>query len=94
MTDSSGQPVDGNGVAIDRRRPGRREVNPVLIPLLRRPAGDGSLPDADLSWHLQDGPAVRAGQDPLAAMRGVGMGVLLSAPFWGAVAMLSLALRR
>ena len=94
MPDTKGQPTDRNGVAIERRRPGRRDINPALIPLLRRPVGDGMLPEDDAAWHLQTIPALKPGQDAIAAARGVAMGLILSAPLWGALAMVSAALRR
>ena len=94
MPDREGQPTDANGVAIERRRPGRRDVHPALIPLLRRPAGDGTLVEGESAWHLEALPALKAGQDALGTARGVAMGLVLSAPLWGAMAMISLALRR
>ncbi len=94
MPDMKGQPIDRNGVAIERRRPHRREVHPALVPLLRHPVGDSMLPEDDAAWHLQTIPALKPGQDAIATARGVAMGLLLSAPLWGAVAMLSAALRR
>ena len=94
MPDTNGQPVDSSGVAIERRRPGRRDVVPALIPLLRRPAGDGTLADSESPWRLETLPALKAGQDALAAMRGVAMGLMLSAPLWGAMAVVGFAFRR
>ena len=92
MPDTNGQPVDQNGLAIERRRPGRREVDPVLIPLLRRPAGDGRLREDDVALRTAE-PALSPGRDPLGAARGVAMSLMISLPFWGLVEMVNLALR-
>ena len=93
MPDNNGQPVDSNGLGIERRRPGRRDVNPVLIPLLRKPAGDGILPNDGLR-RSEALPALKIGQDALDAARGMAMGLVLSAPLWGAMAAIGLVLRR
>ena len=94
MPDKDGKPVDSSGLAADRRRRGRRDLHPSLIPLLRRPTGDGVALDGEPAWQLDSLPALAGGGDALAAARGMAMGLVLSAPLWGAVAMLSLALRR
>ena len=62
-------------VANDRRRPGRREVPPVLIRLLRSPSG-GDLLDV--------GPDSLASEqdDDLAPARGLIIGVILSSALW------------
>ncbi len=93
MSRTDGNPVDGRGVAVERRRPGRREVSPGLIPLLRNPAGDGTVPGGGLP-RPGEAPALMAGQDALEAARGIAMGVALSAPLWGVVAAIGLVLRR
>ena len=93
MPDTNGQPVDSQGFAIERRRPGRRDVSPALIPLLRKPAGDGTVPGEGFR-HRDAVPALNVGQDALDAARGVAMGLALSAPLWGAMAVLGLMLRR
>ena len=53
----------------DRRRPGRIDANPALIPLLRGEAAP--TPDATFD-----------GSDDLAPSRGIAFGVLLSIPAW------------
>jgi hypothetical protein len=57
----------------DRRRPGRVEnVSPVLIPILR-----SADPEASLEFDEVD---------QTAALRGLGFGLLLSAPIWVVIA--------
>ncbi len=59
----------------DRRRPGRPEaVNPHLIMLLRDPTAP------------EDPDLIQRSQDDLGAARGIAVGLVLSAPFWGLVA--------
>ena len=94
MPDIDGRPTDEAGFAIERRRPGRRDVSPELIPLLRRPTGDGVL-RADLTpGNLDDEPALPADRDALAPARGVAVSLLLSLPLWCVVGALGFALNR
>ena len=61
----------------DRRRPGRQDVNPSLIPLLRKgPLGRGT--------DVYDQLAPRSRED-LAPGQGIMVAVLLSGLFWAAV---------
>lgn len=60
----------------DRRRPGRHEVSPELIPILR---GGGLGPTLDEQLELEQ-------QDQLAGMRGIFSGVAFSVPLWVAMA--------
>jgi hypothetical protein len=80
MSYQGGRPVDVNGVAVERRRAGRRDVKPELIPLLRNPVGNGILPDA-----AQTDITSPFGQDRLAPARGIVMSLLFSVPIWGLV---------
>ena len=89
MSDRNSQPITTSGMAIERRRPGRRDVNPMLIPLLRRPAGDGSLCDTTVP-DLEAVSALNPGQDPLGAARGVAVSVLLSVSVWGVMGALGM----
>ena len=69
----------------DRRRPGRRAANPVLVPLLRgTPPGRGHAPGAS-EPPGQAGPAEHFEDDGNAA-RGIVIGMLLSMPIWASIA--------
>ncbi len=71
-------------VAEDRRRPGRTEADPALVPLLRQV-------ETDLDWQAQwpgeseedwqDRLSERS-QDALGSARGIALGVALSVPIW------------
>ena len=64
--------------ASDRRRPGRTEVSPDLLPLLRNPAG-AEIP--------LDEPHVSGdARDDLGAAKGLVIGVLLAVPLWCLIA--------
>lgn len=87
-------------VKVDRRRPGRVQyTNPTLIALLRRPKSSdvpaSVLADADADaddiarvdvpgpeWEQEDD------SDDFAPSRGIMLGLLISAPFWAAIAAL------
>ncbi len=88
MPDEQGRPVDSAGFAIERRRPGRREVSPELIPILRRPAGDGVVREEVLEVQL----ALSPGSDPMSAARGIAMSLVLSLPLWCCVGAVGFAL--
>jgi hypothetical protein len=68
---------------MERRRPGKRnEASPELIAMMRRPAGDGVIPEylaVDMPGYE---PAIQPGSDPLSAMRGIAICVVLSVPLW------------
>lgn len=64
--------------APDRRRPGRTEISPDLLPLLRNPAGVEIPPDDS---HVRGD----AGDD-LGAAKGLAFGVLLAVPLWCLIA--------
>ena len=71
----------------DRRRPGRKEVSPALVHLLRHAAEGGAVltPESDAS---APGPiaADRADQeDGCAPVRGILFGLALSIPLWAAI---------
>ena len=82
MPNHDGQSAMGFGVAVERRRPGRREVSPELIPLLRRPVGDGMIQDDFPADGIEGQPALATGRDALAPARGIAMSLLLSVPLW------------
>lgn len=70
------QSAETQGAPKDRRRPGRRaDVNPTLLPLLRR---DRLLEDAT---QQQD-------DDDLEPVRGIGISVLIGTVLWGGIASL------
>ena len=60
----------------DRRRPGRRDAHPALIPLLRAPAEVPGLAEEDQRF-LDD-----EDDDGFALVRGVIIGGLLAVPIW------------
>jgi hypothetical protein len=62
----------------DRRRPGRQDVSPALLPLLRGQPGPSA--EADYVAVGEDG------QD-LAAARGICIGLLISVPLWAVIIM-------
>ena len=79
-----GAPAVHSAVLHDRRRPGRREVAPELIPLLR---GQGpKLVDAPSSAPETAVPL----QDELAAMSGIVRGLGIASLGWAAVGFLVL----
>jgi hypothetical protein len=71
---------DGAGAdtAPDRRRPGRTEVSPDLLPLLRDPAS--------VEIPLDDSPVGGDARDDLGAAKGIAISVLLAVPLWGLIA--------
>ncbi len=75
-------------IAFDRRRAGRQEVSPVLVPLLRQPAqGTGTiemlptLAETPYRDFLESDPF----HDQMAPARGILLGLCISMLFWGAV---------
>jgi hypothetical protein len=70
-------------VTVERRRPGRREVSPELIPLLRGPstADVPNVPEAAQASSPVDLSFLDDGGNPA---RGILIGMLLSLPLWGA----------
>jgi hypothetical protein len=71
----------------ERRRPGRTEIDPALVPILRRPSGAASQPD---QRHAEDEDTPRPPlscdeQDDLEPSRGMIFGVMLSLPLWGVI---------
>jgi hypothetical protein len=75
-------------VAEDRRRPGRAEVNPHLIPMLRDPAGL----DSDLL--LRDSTDPSPDRQDLAPAIGILVGLALSVPLWAIIGALVWAIWR
>jgi hypothetical protein len=68
---------------VERRRPGRpAEVSPELLPLLRyQPTPEGlDVAEPWPTWASVAEP--RNGRDPLRAVRGIAVGVVLTAPIW------------
>ncbi len=77
---------------VDRRRPGRLNVSPTLVPLLRGDIPDPRngiaalpRPDQDLVWDKDDA---------LAPARGIALGLLISIPLWVAIYAVGRALLR
>ena len=84
--------VDETIELADRRRPGRKEVNPALILLLRTPAEESK---ADLIAEPEEtGAPVDPEHDALRPTKGILLAVLLSLPFWSIVAVLVAWMRR
>jgi hypothetical protein len=72
-------------VGFDRRRPGRREVSPELVMLLRKPASVG-VPRQEVPLAEPEGTAGAVQiSDPLKTARGIALGVVLSALVWTAI---------
>lgn len=75
-TQSRGEAAPANDPPADRRRPGRTEdVNPALLPLLRR---ESLLPAPGVDVEQDD--------DDLAPARGVAVSVLIGALLWIGIA--------
>jgi hypothetical protein len=73
---------DSVDLLADRRRPGRKEVSPVLVPLLR---GEG---DPMLLDFAHEAAVLESDWDPVDALRparGIAYGLLLSLPLWAAL---------
>ena len=66
----------------DRRRAGRQEVNPVLVPLLRRPDAANAPPMAEAAPILTDIDHISS---ELAPARGIALGLMISLGLWGAI---------
>jgi len=74
-------------LAFDRRRAGRQDVNPVLVPLLRDPATGAAGLDQTVSPETayRDYLGTDPFHDPLAPARGIALGLSISMLFWGAL---------
>jgi len=81
------QATEAQVVAFDRRRAGRQDVNPALVPLLRNPAtGAAGLdqaagPDTAYRDYLETDPF----HNSLGPARGIALGLSISMLFWGAL---------
>jgi hypothetical protein len=80
------KPVTGASISpdvrTDRRRPGRTEVSPVLVPLLRRE----SVPV--MTDIVREASLLESDWEPMDALRparGIAYGLLLSLPLWAAL---------
>lgn len=68
---------------VERRRPGRLgEVSTELLPLLRYQATPEGLEVAEPWPTRTSAPEVGQGKDPLRAVRGIAVGLVLTAPIW------------
>jgi hypothetical protein len=78
---------EGQVVAFDRRRAGRKAISPVLVPILRDPAvGTGALDrPALLETPYRDFIESDPFHDPMAPARGIVLGLSVSMLFWGFV---------
>jgi hypothetical protein len=75
----------GVATSPDRRRPGRSPVSSAVVPILRRPAGDGVLPGDTVADESHDHARSISPRDALGTARGIVLGVLLSVLFWAAI---------
>jgi hypothetical protein len=85
-------PVNGTTELTNRRRPGRKDVSPELIPLLRTPT-QGSPNDVGMTVEEADfvsDPDDDAGRPA----RGILFAILLSLPIWSVIAVLVTWMRR
>jgi hypothetical protein len=74
----------------DRRRPGRpRSVSPSLVPLLRKPLPDPAVAEALLAVdRLFEADICEPDRsEDLGAARGILVGLVLSLPLWGLIAL-------
>ena len=92
MADRKDTAGDGDKLASDRRRPGRQEADPALVPLLR--AAGTAIPDNAEPPNLRTTPALPPGEHADGPARGVALGILLSVPLWIAMILAGRALRR
>lgn len=75
----TGSSTETKATVTDRRRPGRMEdISPDLIPLLRSQEQNATIEFEDV--------------DQTAAIRGLFIGLLISAPIWAAIAYLGSSL--
>ncbi len=73
-------------VSLDRRRAGRREVNPALLPLLRAPSeGDFALAPPVSETPFRDFLETDPYSEDLAPARGILVGLMVSMLFWGGI---------
>jgi hypothetical protein len=80
-------PADAVTYQGERRRAGRTDVDPVLVPLLRRTTAPGLVrdePDAS-SEEVRRANGVAGEEDVLGPSRGIFIGVILSLLVWGAM---------
>ena len=90
MTRESDQDIQHSSLvqSQDRRRPGRSAVNPVLIPLLRKPEAHTSLPDGVEPGTLEPWPFTLSSDEDddtsrdTDAIQGIMISLLLSVPLW------------
>jgi hypothetical protein len=80
-------PPTSSSVIGDRRRPGRSDISPHLIPMLRDPAGLD--PDVPLRHSADPSPD----RKELAPAIGIVVGLALSVPLWGLIGGLMWAVR-
>ncbi len=79
--------TDAQVLAFERRRAGRQEVSPILVPLLRDPASttpgleQAVFVDTPYRDYLDADPFL----NPLAPARGIALGLSISMLFWGAI---------
>ena len=68
---------------VERRRPGRIETkNPHLISLYRRPVKVSTAADDQIADQLPTRTQDEEITDPLAAARGIALGIVISIPIW------------
>jgi hypothetical protein len=70
-------------LAFERRRAGRQDVSPALVPMLRAPGTGMAVPNNDTQYrdYVEADPF----RDPMAPARGIALGLGVSMLFWGAV---------
>jgi hypothetical protein len=72
-------------IDLERRRPARFDVHPSLVPLLRKPHGEGLLPAED-RFKVRHNPEPDADLiDGLGTARGIAIAMALAVPIWIAI---------
>jgi hypothetical protein len=84
MQDVVSNSPQAQDLALDRRREGRSEAHPSLIPLLRT-ATDPDSGAQDSVFHGDPPDLTAFGSDQTNAIRGILTGLALSVPIWAMI---------